>query len=164
VRSGPLIAAVAGLFALGAVNFSILQKESLLREGEVVYLALAPVDPRSLMQGDYMALRFGVAGEIERAGPAARDGQVVVALDERSVGRFARLHQGEPLGADERVLAFRVRHGEVRFASNAFFFQEGTADRYAQARYGEFRVGRDGELLLTALRDAQLHRLGPAPG
>ncbi|MFX7329222.1 GDYXXLXY domain-containing protein, partial [Acinetobacter baumannii] len=34
------------------------QKEMLLKEGQLVLLPLAPVDPRSLMQGDYMALRY----------------------------------------------------------------------------------------------------------
>jgi len=41
---------------------------------QVVYLELAPVDPRSLIQGDYMALRFALAREckLEATPPAAR--------------------------------------------------------------------------------------------
>ena len=42
---------------------------------------------------------------------------------------------------------------------DAFFFQEGTADVYTQARYGEFRVGEDGELLLVGVRDKDLRAL-----
>ena len=35
-------------------NWSVYQKEQTLKEGQLVLLQLAPVDPRSLMQGDYM--------------------------------------------------------------------------------------------------------------
>jgi uncharacterized membrane-anchored protein len=44
-------------------------------------------------------------------------------------------------------------------ATNAFFFQEGTAMRYQGARYGEFRVAPDGELRLTGLRGSELQGL-----
>src|SRR5690606_17741733 len=58
---------VAGLLVLGVVNYAIHGKERVIRNGEVVFLELAPVDPRSLMQGDYMALRFQLAADIEAA-------------------------------------------------------------------------------------------------
>jgi uncharacterized membrane-anchored protein len=57
------------------------------------------------------------------------------------------------------LLRYRVRNGELKFATNAFFFQEGTAKRYEGARYGEFRVAPDGELLLTGLRGTELQPL-----
>ena len=46
---------------------------------------------------------------------------------------------------------------QVEYADGpgAFFFEEGTAARYANARYGEFRVSDDGDMILTGLRDAQ---------
>jgi uncharacterized membrane-anchored protein len=47
----------------------------------------------------------------------------------------------------------------VKFATNAYFFQEGTAARYEPARYGEFRVAPDGDLLLTGLRGKDLEPL-----
>jgi uncharacterized membrane-anchored protein len=54
-----------------------------------------------------------------------------------------------------------MRDGRPKFATNAFFFQEGDAGLYEAARYGEFRVD-DGELLLTGLRGRALERLGPS--
>ncbi len=174
MRSAAIIAAVSGLLALGLVNASIIQKEILLKEGRVVYLELAPVDPRSLMQGDYMALRFHVGNDIrrelrkrqERRGRSesrleSQDGTIVVVLDEDSVGRFTRFADQRSLGENERLMKFRVRNGRVKFATDAFFFQEGTADSYAQARYGEFRVAADGELLLTKMRDKHLAPIEP---
>ena len=164
-----LIAAIACLVVLGVVNYSIAAKERLLAHGRTVYLELAPVDPRSLMQGDYMALRFRIAddarGALARMKPPVQnrlpphDGRIVATLDGASVASFQRIDDGNPLAPNEIVLQYRVRNGEIKFATNAYFFEEGTAQRYEQARYGEFRLGADGELLLTGMR---LKDLAPA--
>jgi uncharacterized membrane-anchored protein len=157
------IALLAAVAALTAVNFSIAGKERLLAEGRVVFLELAPVDPRSLMQGDYMQLNYRITDEISRLPQQPGDGRVVVTLDPRAVATFARLEQpaGEarPLAENEAYLRFRVRAGRLKFASDAFFFQEGTAEAYASARYGRYRVADDGELLLTSLHDEHLSQL-----
>jgi uncharacterized membrane-anchored protein len=169
------IALIACLAVLALVDFSIAEKERQLESGTVVYLELAPVDPRSLMQGDYMALRFKIAVDARpamarsessgtRRFPAQRDlasadGRIVAALDQSSIAKYQRLDDRTPLAPNEVLLRYRVRNGEIKFAANAFFFQEGTAQRYAGARYGEFRVAPDGELLLTGLRGKELQPL-----
>jgi len=173
MRSAVAIISCALIVAL--VDFSIAGKERHLENGRVVYLELAPVDPRSLMQGDYMALRFRIADDarpsMQRSdSPGARgifgrrdlataDGRIVAAVDQRSIASHRRLDDSRPLAADELLLRYRVREGAVKFATNAFFFQEGTGVRYERARYGEFRVAPDGELLLTGLRGKDLEPL-----
>src|SRR5215210_2352517 len=138
------IALVSCIASLGAVNYSIVRKERLLENGSVVYLELAPVDPRSLMQGDYMALRFKLANEarpaMKRADPqeatrsfgftgprdlATVNGRIVATLDDRAIAHYRRLDEGQPLASREIYLRYRVREGEIKFATNAFFFQEG---------------------------------------
>ena len=158
-----VIAVLAGLVVLGAANWTIQSRERLLADGRVVLLELAPVDPRSLIQGDYMALRFKAADDAFGGArqESAADGRLVVKLDARGVGRFVRRDAGEPIAVDEVALRYRVRDGRVKFATNAFFFQEGHAKHYERARFGEFRVAPSGELLLTGLRGEHLDRLGP---
>ena len=156
-----IVALVAGVAVLAIVNWTIYARERHLAEGRVVLLELAPVDPRSLMQGDYMALAFAVANAPALRRPPV-DGRMVVALDPRGVGRFVRRDDGSPLGSGEIALRYRLREGRVKFGSNAFFFQEGHGRDYAGARYGELRVSPSGEVLLTGLRDASLAPLGPA--
>jgi uncharacterized membrane-anchored protein len=159
------IAIVVGLAVLAAANFTIYSRERLLTDGAVVLLELAPVDPRSLMQGDYMALRFKVADDAFGRGPdkVVADGHIVVNVDARGVGSFVRLDAGEPLSRSEVRLRYRIRDGRPKFATNAFFFQEGHAKYYERARFGEFRVASSGELLLTHMRGEKLERLsGPA--
>ena len=62
-----IIAVIALVLILAGVNWSIYQKEQHLATGAVVYLKLRPVDPRSLMQGDYMRLGFELADKISAA-------------------------------------------------------------------------------------------------
>ncbi|MFC3284486.1 GDYXXLXY domain-containing protein [Litchfieldella rifensis] len=164
------IVAVATLLILAVVNWAIWGKEQHLAEGEVVYLELAPVDPRSLMQGDYMALNFEIGNHIRQALRERKpddnemevaNGQVIVSLDERRVAHFERLGaEEENLADSERRLRYRLRAGRVKFATDAFFFQEGHAERYEPAGYGRFRVNEKGEPLLVALYDDELERLG----
>jgi len=153
---------VGALLVLGALNLAIVAKERIKRSGELVYLALAPVDPRSLIQGDYMALRFALTRDLERRDEAsqrrAREGEIAfagVALDAQRVAHLA----GDAAPAPLR-LRYRIRNGQVWLGTNAFFFEEGTAERFSQARYGEFRVDRDtGEAVLVGLRDDKLEAL-----
>jgi len=55
------------LATLVGVNMTVWAFEKLRTDGTVIYLALAPVDPRSLMQGDYMALRLEVGNNVRDA-------------------------------------------------------------------------------------------------
>lgn len=157
------IALAAGLVVLATANYAIYSKEQLLADGRIVLLELAPVDPRSLMQGDYMALRFKVAdvalgrGQVKEG---LRDGHIVLKLDAQGVGSFARFDDDTMIGNDEVRMRYRIRNDQAKFASNAFFFQEGDAQLYQAARYGEFRVDTTGESILTGLRGQDMVPLG----
>jgi uncharacterized membrane-anchored protein len=151
------------LVILAIVNWQIAAKERVLREGELLLLELVPVDPRSLIQGDYMRLDYGIARDLEAHEAWPRDGQIVVANDADGIARFVRRYEpGGPLGAAEHLLHYRRRSGRVRIGTDAFFFQEGQADRYFGARYGEMRVDATGESLLIGLRDRARQPLGAA--
>jgi len=157
-----ILLALGAVLVFGGVNWQVAGKERLRASGQTVFLELAPVDPRSLMQGDYMALNFKLAqdlsGEVDRkADPAG--GIAVLTLDERRVGELARGHSGGPLQGGELPFRFRVRNGAVWLGTNAFFFHEGEAERYNGAQYGEFRVNADGEAMLVDMRDKDLRKM-----
>jgi uncharacterized membrane-anchored protein len=145
-----IVAAVA--LVLLAVNLSIVAKERIKTNGERIYLELAPVDPRSLMQGDYMALRFEIASQIstEQSGSAG-----LLVYD----NRLAKLHPDQD--APGLRIRYRIRNGQVWLGTNAYFFEEGTAALYEGARYGEFRVDPEtGEAVLVGLADEDFKDLG----
>jgi uncharacterized membrane-anchored protein len=154
-----LVVVLTGAAVLAVVNYSIYEKEQLLANGRTIFLELAPVDPRSMMQGDYIALRFRIQTEIATK-PDLRDGYVVAGVDDRRVATFRRMDNGAPLGADELKLFYRVRTKQAKFGTNAYFFQEGDAGKFSGARYGEARVAKDGQMLLVGLRDEKLAHLG----
>ena len=66
----------------------------------------------------------------------------------------------DALAPDERLLLARWQQGQWRIGPDAFFFEEGTAAQYEQARYGEFRLQADGATLLVGLRDEALKPIG----
>ena len=155
--------AVFGLLLVAAVlGWGVYSDERILAGGKVVRLALAPVDPRSLLQGDYMALNYALAEQLRQA-KTREDGYLVLQVDAQRVGHFARTLPtlaDAALASDELALRYRVRNGRVQLATNAFFFQEGHEPRFREARYGEFRVGENGEPRLVALLDARFAILG----
>ncbi|MFA7293268.1 MAG: GDYXXLXY domain-containing protein [Rhodocyclaceae bacterium] len=168
--AGTRAAIIAGLaLVLGVVSWSVYENETILADGAVVRLELAPIDPRSLLQGDYMALNYEVNNRL-RSSQQREDAYVVLLPDARGVARFVRVQPTPaPRNAGEVAVRYRVRAGAasfgirggaVRFATNAFFFEEGTGKRYEKAKYGEFRVSPGGEPRLVALLDAELQRLG----
>jgi uncharacterized membrane-anchored protein len=155
-------------FALGAIvalvvaNVSIWQKESLIARGQPVFIELVPVDPRSLMQGDYMRLAFRIPGDavMKLEGLVTRERpRLVGRRDARGVLALQRLDDGSPLASDELRIELTPKGGRWTVVTDAWFFEEGEAARFLAAKYGEFRVDADGKALLVGLRDAQLKPL-----
>ncbi|MDM8569140.1 GDYXXLXY domain-containing protein [Thiotrichales bacterium HSG1] len=148
----------AAVLILAVVNFEIYKKEQLLTEGSTILLELTPVDPRSLMQGDYMILRYKIASLVEAAG-VGRNGFLVLIVDENQVANFVRIYQGKELQPNEFLLQFRKRSRGINLGSESFFFQEGQAHLYSQASYGEIKVAENGESVLIGLRDKDFNQL-----
>ena len=161
-RIRKLVAVAATVVMLGIANFLIFDKERIVRDGTLVLLRLAPVDPRSLMQGDYMALRYAMTGTVADAARAEGidNGVAVVELNESAEASFVSLYEGQPLAQNQRLLRFRRRADSVRIASDAFFFEEGSFEAYTNARFGELRVDDTGHAVLTGLRDSNRQTLG----
>lgn len=146
------------LLVLLVANGIIYDRERLRAEGTVVYLELAPVDPRSLIQGDYMALHYRITQDIENAHGPER-GRVVIRVDGREVAHFVRLYDGH-LEDDERLLRYEIRPTGVQIGAESFFFEEGHGSDFEDAHYAELRVSEDGDVTLIALRDASFRKLG----
>jgi uncharacterized membrane-anchored protein len=154
--------AFAALLVLLVANGAIWQKENLISHGQPLFVPLAPVDPRSLMQGDYMALRFAFSDGVRVADTALAAGQrpyVVAKRDARGIATVVRADMDTPLADDELRIELSPKNGDWVLVTDAWFFKEGEAERWAQAKYGEFRVGKDGRALLVGLRGAELKAL-----
>lgn len=146
------------VLTLGIVNASILQKEKLVANGTPVFVELAPVDPRSLMQGDYMRLAFDLPNLPATASPA-KTNAIVGTVDERNVWSAKRLDDDRPLAAGEVKINLSGTPDHPIFVSEAWFFKEGDAKRWTGARFGELRVMPDGRAMLVTLRGPHLEAL-----
>ena len=143
------------LLILGVINFQIFMKEKTINSGRTMLLQLVPVDPRSLMQGDYMILRYAMANKV---GKLENNGCLVVTLDVNDVATFSRVYKGEELKVGELLLMYRNR-GNLRLGAESFFFQEGHAEIYSNAKYGKLKVDESGNSVLIGLCDSKFTQL-----
>ncbi|MBT9584455.1 GDYXXLXY domain-containing protein [bacterium] len=138
---------------LGVPNLMVLLKErSLALGGRVVYLKLAPVDPRSLMQGDYMALNYALVPWTADPGWPAR-GTLRAEIDSRGV-----ITSWQP-GSRDNLIRYSIEKGKLKVASDAFYFEEGQGARYSKASYGKFHLSDIGVLTLQGLTNENLEPL-----
>ena len=135
-------------------NNSILEKEELLSDGQLVLLELAPVDPRSLMQGDYMRLGYAISDNINSDSISKR-GFCVIKLEENGIARKVRIQENKtPINDNEFLIEYTSNKWRgINIGAESYFFQEGEADKYENAKYGGIKVDDQGNSLLIGLYD-----------
>lgn len=152
---------LSGLAILVGINATVWRYERAISSGEVVLLRLAPVDPRSLMQGDYMRLDYDIARELTNRGkPDKHIDTLVIRLDAHQVATLVADGKPDRLASDERLLQVHQSERQWQIGPDAYFFEEGTGEQYEGARYGEFRLQADGKTLLVGLRDETYQPIG----
>lgn len=146
------------LLVLTLTNVGIWKNERVLSLGTTVFVELMPVDPRSLMQGDYMTLSFALP-PMENIDSPPPD-FVVAQRDDDGIAVLSRFHdKGSVLAPGELLIQLSQRGGRRVFVTDAYFFKEGEGMRWANAKYGEFRVDQDGRAVLIGLRGPELKAL-----
>lgn len=170
-----------GVLIVAVTLTDVVRKEQLLAQGETLILALAPVDPRSIMQGDYMALRFELGNEVNQVlkqeneditatqliaymQPYPHAAAQLVGLENRLSGdvwvwdasQSIWKRSNSTAQLSEQALPLRLRYQYGRWLPNgvdAWFFPEGKAETYEGARFGVFKVNRQADALLYELLD-----------
>ena len=158
-------------------GFSANKEESYKKLDSYFYLELTPVDPRSLLQGDYMTLNYDITdkasdfiynnrtyiydGENEnevdeirelRKLADAKRAYIAVRLDENRVAKFVKITKEKTDEKDLLFIAYKTDGFNVDINVNSYLFQEGTGDKYENARYSKF-VLVNNKLRLIDLRD-----------
>jgi uncharacterized membrane-anchored protein len=141
---------------VGYFLFAVFQKEQILKTGEFVLFELAPVDPRSLMQGDYMELAYALS-EVTDVEFIPRKGKIYLTLDEN---RVASQFHFDPINVNDLAFDYRVKDGVLRFGADSFFFQEGQAEYFENAKFGGYLVNAKGESVLIGLYDEYFNKIG----
>lgn len=148
--------------ALAVPAAIVADKERVIAGGETALLRLRPVDPRSLIQGDYMRLAYALVDDIPAPETLPLRGALVITRDADGVARFVRVDDGRPLAPGELYLRYARRGAaQVTLGAESFFFPEGQGDALTDARYGELALGPAGDSVLIGLRDEHRRPLGP---
>ena len=145
---------------------AVRKNEMIKQEGQLVLLELAPVDPRSLMQGDYMILNYHLFQEYREQKQSVNDtiephkrGLVRIALDANNVGQFVSLENTADILEDNQIYIkyFNYDHARFTLGAESYFFEEGKAALFEKAKYGGLRVDNQGNSILIGLYDDDLN-------
>ncbi len=144
MRSNKLLISGMVLILL-VINGLIQSKEQQVSQARRVVLELAPVDPRSLIQGDYMRLSYVISRDLVAQGGEA----AYLELDSFDVAHsvYADFRPGR------QKLKYRIHNGRAEFGASSFLFQEGRRTHYEQARFGELKIDFEGRATLVNLLD-----------
>ena len=131
-------------------------KETLLRTGKTVKLELAPIDPRSLMQGDYVQLNYKISTPPQGASLEGRYRvTLVLSKNENGIHQFESLYEPSmALDEDDAMITGWVRYEGQRlvFGIESYFVPENTGRQVeSTARYGIVKLSKTGDALLVGV-------------
>jgi uncharacterized membrane-anchored protein len=106
------------------------------------------------MQGDYMRLRYKISEELHSENIQKR-GYCVVRLDSSGVANRIRFQKDlTPLNEGEFFIEYTSpNQWNVNIGAESYFFQEGQAEKYENAKYGGVKIDKNGNSILIGLYD-----------
>ena len=139
-----LFFAVVAAQVVGLVAFAGA-REVALTEGREITLQTAPVDPRSLFQGDYAILDYEMAQIPARLAEQPAGATVYVVLAEcGDVWCTARHTRSKPGSADVYIKGVISVDGRLDFGIGTYFVPEGTGHIIERAQDVKVIVSLDG--------------------
>ncbi|KYG22605.1 hypothetical protein SE92_22295 [Bradyrhizobium sp. AT1] len=131
----------------------VADRMQILREGREVTLQTQPVDPRDLLRGDYVVLRYDIsqvpAGALAGKPAESRNPTVFVKLAPNADGVYAAVSvhaEPVPVTAPEVLIRGRVSHScgstarnfcdtlAIKYGLESYFVPEGEGGKLEQAR------------------------------
>ncbi|MFB6348284.1 GDYXXLXY domain-containing protein [Moraxella sp. ZJ142] len=135
------------LVSLGVMAVMVINYERHLATGRVVYAPLGVSDPRSWLQGDYMALNYQLNADKATTGTTAKYRLGYALLDNRSI---IRRITWQPV--DKAVpIVLNGTQGDWQLPPDGWLFAEGLGECYAQAKFAKLSLDDDGQVLLIDL-------------
>ncbi|RXI96392.1 DUF2157 domain-containing protein [Anaerobacillus alkaliphilus] len=153
------IAAIIALQLL-ITGVQIGKSELLLSQGEMVKLRLEPVDPRSLIQGDYVIVNYDIS-TIDIEG-YDRLGKIDVLLRENQDGiyEYGGIYKSsngfnQPYIAQEGdvfITGKHVGYNRIQYGIENYFIEEGTgAEVERTMRHAYVKVSKSGDAILISI-------------
>ncbi|TSC63908.1 MAG: hypothetical protein G01um1014106_342 [Parcubacteria group bacterium Gr01-1014_106] len=135
--TGKKVYLLLGVFWVAIIGGFILIKEYTLRSGQEVLLKVAPVDPRDLFRGDYVALRYDISSIDPRSVTGGKElfeagDRIYIGL--RMEGKYATavsIHKAVP--QDSLFIRGTIEHASaenliVQYGIESYFVPEGRGE------------------------------------
>lgn len=160
LHKNPVLIAIVIVLQLSYVGYHAASSEALLSSGTQVKLAVEPLDPRSLLQGDYVRLNYNIstppANVVQQleSGRSLNRIKVVLRQGDNGVYVFDRLYKsGDALSGKEIVINGSWNGWQsIYYGIETYFVPEGTGTETEQnARFAYVKVGANGNALLERL-------------
>lgn len=141
-------------------GYQVYSSESILSKGATIKLELVPVDPRSLLQGDYVRIGYTIStleGEDFSSGEKIRvvlrkqsDNVYDYAGYYETAGKWNKPYTAEP--TDVIINGKTVGGSQVEYGIESYFVPEGTGLVVERnAKFATIKVGANGDALLESL-------------
>ncbi|MBO1001362.1 GDYXXLXY domain-containing protein [Pseudogracilibacillus auburnensis] len=146
------------LLQLGFISYQSYTNETLLKEGELIKLELMPIDPRSMLQGDYIILRYGITEMEQTDDYRLWNKKIKVVLRENNgIYDYAGYYQingewNKPYNEEQGDIMINGKSNgpnEVVYGIESYFVPEGTGvDLQNEVEYAYVRVGKTGNAII----------------
>ncbi|MGG1251080.1 GDYXXLXY domain-containing protein [Brevibacillus agri] len=156
----PMILVPIILLQFILAGYQVYSSESILSKGTSVKLELVPVDPRSLLQGDYVRLGYTISTLADEDFSSGEKIRVVLRKQSDNVynyggyyekeGKWNKPYAAEP--TDVIINGKTVGASQVEYGIESYFVPEGTGlEVERNARFATIKVGANGDALLESL-------------
>ena len=134
-------------------GYSVIKEEKNLKRA-TFYIKTVPVDPRSLIQGDYMVLNYDIAESARMEIGNIRKGYIRIKINDLKIAEFIRIDEEYlPPSNNEISIQFQKNGSNIDIGVNSYLFQEGTGNKFQKAQYAEIIELKNGKLRLKNLLD-----------
>lgn len=154
------IIALLVLLQAASMSLQIGKSEWLLAHGQLIKLQLEPLDPRSLIQGDYVRLRYTISdlpitADVNKDATSKEKIAIVLAPNASTgVYEYRRVYtKGETLASGEiRLNGTKSAYERIEYGIETYFIPEGTGRDYERnAKFAEVKVSAGGDAILVRL-------------
>lgn len=134
-------------------GYSVIKEEKNLKKA-TFYIKTVPVDPRSLIQGDYMVLNYDIAESARMEIGNIRKGYIRIKINDLKIAEFIRIDEEYlPPSNNEISIQFQKNGSNIDIGVNSYLFQEGTGNKFQKSQYAEVIELKNGKLRLKNLLD-----------
>lgn len=127
------------IFLLFFFTIKAVIKEEGYKKQKSFYLKLAPVDPRSILQGDYMILNYDILSTAKSIiyNSNLENGFIIISIDKLKVAHFNSVSNKKVDEDSIKSISFSYNKFDVNIGTNTFLFQEGMTKDYNNSVYAE---------------------------